>query len=389
MMQKAGQIIGDTLDTGLALSTAAATGTFDSANELTGFGGTTYTSDADGNRLSQTSSAGTTQYTWDARGRLQAISAPSGAVTSFVYDPAGQMIQQSVSSAGQTTIQQYIVDDAQNIVSVQQSGSNATTVLDGRGPDDILATVQGGSPVFPLADQVGSEGAFTDGSGNVVGREFYEPFGASTTSGAVSLYQFTGMTAVSGGIYYDHARFYDSTTGRFLSADPLGLPGGGANFYQYAASNPIGAFDPTGLVDLNLDDPSDAAAPYAAQYNTWFYFSVAAHGADWDPNHVWTKSNDPNEQGMTVQQVGDKIIAAGWKPGTPIEADICFGTKGGNNSFDQQLAQYLANKSGSDVKITGSNDEVTWVPHSFLFWSWVGSDPGASGWQTVTASPAK
>ena len=46
----------------------------DADNELTAFGATTYTSDADGHRLTSTTSGVTTSYyTWDARGRLQSI----------------------------------------------------------------------------------------------------------------------------------------------------------------------------------------------------------------------------------------------------------------------------------------------------------------------------
>jgi RHS repeat-associated protein len=157
------------------------------------------------------------------------------------------MIQKRVTSTGQDNLQQYILDDALNIVSVQQGAGATTSILDGRAPDDIVASVQGGSPVFPLADQAGSEGAFTDGSGNVVGREFYEPYGASSTLGTVGLPQFTGRPLINTALSYDRARFYDSTSGRFLSEDPIGLNSGTANFYNYAAGNPVLFRDPLGL----------------------------------------------------------------------------------------------------------------------------------------------
>ena len=248
----AGQLVSNSADTGPALSTAAAAGAFDAANEIATLGGTTYTSDADGNRLSEATAAGaTTRYTWDARGRLQAISAPGGVISTFVYDYEGNMIQSRVTSASQDTLQKLILDDVSNIVSVQQ-GDNSSMILDGRGPDDVIAIVQGNSYLFPLLDQVSSEAALTDGSGNVVGREFYEPYGASTTTGTVGLFQFTGRPLFGAGLSYDRARFYDSATGRFLSEDPLGLGGGSANFYQYVGGNPIGARDPSGRTPLVL-----------------------------------------------------------------------------------------------------------------------------------------
>jgi hypothetical protein len=48
-------------------------------------------------------------------------------------------------------------------------------------------------------------------------------------------------------------RFYDPETGRYISADPIGLQGG-LNLYAYANQNPINATDPYGLyswTDLN------------------------------------------------------------------------------------------------------------------------------------------
>jgi RHS repeat-associated protein len=241
----AGQITGNVLDSGVPLATPAAAGTFDAANEITSFGGTTYTSDADGNRLTEAGSAGTVSYTWDARGRLQAIQAPGGVITSFAYDPRGRMIQKRVTSNGQDSLQQFVLDDSFNIASVQADGSAITSILDGRGPDDIIATVQGGSPIFPLADQLESQSALTDESGNVVGREFYEPFGAATGSGTAGFFQFTGSPAANGGLYYDRARFYDSASGRYLSEDPAGFRGG-PNPYEYVWNAPTFLTDPLG-----------------------------------------------------------------------------------------------------------------------------------------------
>jgi RHS repeat-associated protein len=241
----AGDLTGNAVDKGLALSTPTATGTFDAANEITSFGGTTYTNDASGNRLTEVSAAGTISYTWDARGRLQAITAPGGVTTTFLYDFAGNMIQKRVVSPSADDVQQYILDDQLNIVSVQQ-GANIISILDGRAPNDIMAIVQGGSPVFPLLDQISSEPAFTDGSGNVVGREFYEPFGASTVSGTVNLFGFSGQLQINTGLYYYRARFYDSNTGRFLSEDPIGLAGGDSNLYRYVGNSPLSLTDFSG-----------------------------------------------------------------------------------------------------------------------------------------------
>ena len=45
---------------------------------------------------------------------------------------------------------------------------------------------------------------------------------------------------------YNWHRYYDPFTGRYISADPIGLDGGN-NLYLYADANPINNIDPEGL----------------------------------------------------------------------------------------------------------------------------------------------
>jgi RHS repeat-associated protein len=47
--------------------------------------------------------------------------------------------------------------------------------------------------------------------------------------------------------YYYRARYYDSSTGRFLSEDPAGFVGSGLNLYPYVHGNPASLSDPSGL----------------------------------------------------------------------------------------------------------------------------------------------
>ena len=48
------------------------------------------------------------------------------------------------------------------------------------------------------------------------------------------------------GLYYSWHRYYDPTTGRFITSDPLGLYDG-PNTYVYVGANPVNYYDPTGL----------------------------------------------------------------------------------------------------------------------------------------------
>jgi RHS repeat-associated protein len=54
------------------------------------------------------------------------------------------------------------------------------------------------------------------------------------------------------GYHYNWHRYYDPSTGRYLTPDPIGLAGG-LNGYGYAGQDPMGAVDPTGLASEALD----------------------------------------------------------------------------------------------------------------------------------------
>ncbi|CAA6798535.1 MAG: Unknown protein [uncultured Sulfurovum sp.] len=60
-------------------------------------------------------------------------------------------------------------------------------------------------------------------------------------------YGYTGREIEMNDLYYYRARYYDPTTQRFLSLDPIGFMSGDFNFYRYVGNSPIGWIDPFGL----------------------------------------------------------------------------------------------------------------------------------------------
>ena len=79
----------------------------------------------------------------------------------------------------------------------------------------------------------------------------------------------------STGLYYLNARFYDPTTGRFVSEDPQGITPGDArsfNAYAYADNNPVMLADPSGTmpVPVEVDDygPAVTTQPAPAKTST-------------------------------------------------------------------------------------------------------------------------
>lgn len=90
------------------------------------------------------------------------------------------------------------------------------------------------------------------------------------------------------GLHYNWNRYYDPETGRYITADPIGL-GGGINLYAYVSNDPTNLFDPDGksataiaggwiATDASVPDPTDAAWPKWVGYG----LGLSAAGAiDW------------------------------------------------------------------------------------------------------------
>ena len=53
------------------------------------------------------------------------------------------------------------------------------------------------------------------------------------------------------GLYYNYHRYYDPSTGRYLTPDPIGLTGG-VNLFAYVDLNPVNLADPFGLETKQL-----------------------------------------------------------------------------------------------------------------------------------------
>jgi RHS repeat-associated protein len=70
--------------------------------------------------------------------------------------------------------------------------------------------------------------------------------GTSITPTGYALPGYPGQSQTLADLYYNRYRDYDSSTGRYIQADPIGLAGD-VNPYGYANGNPVTGIDPMGL----------------------------------------------------------------------------------------------------------------------------------------------
>jgi RHS repeat-associated protein len=209
---------------------------------LSGGGSTSPTYDANGNMLSD----GTQTYGWDAANRLVKVTYGSGATSEFSYDAFGRRVKivEKNSAGTVTSTRQFLYD---GLAIAEQRDATNTVVR--RYFEDGWRDVAGGVSYTVTKDHLGSIREVVDGSGNLVSRYDYDPYGRVTkVSGTVdSDMLYTGHYHHGpSGLHLALYRAYDPDIARWLSPDPIG-EAGGVNLYGYVENNPPNRIDPLGL----------------------------------------------------------------------------------------------------------------------------------------------
>jgi RHS repeat-associated protein len=138
---------------------------------------------------------------------------------------------------------------AQEDILREATGAAVVHYVHGPGIDEPLAAFSaGGQSGVYHTDALGSVIGMTDAMGIVTDHRGYEVFGVPVAVAATHGYAFTGREWELGTeLYYYRARYYDPSTARFVSEDPIRLNGGDANFYAYVRNSPAAMIDPSGL----------------------------------------------------------------------------------------------------------------------------------------------
>ncbi|MDR9240046.1 Protein RhsD [Burkholderia multivorans] len=224
------------------------------------------------------------RYRYDAAGQLSRIEDSRKGGIDYRYDPVGRLIE----AISRVAKERFAFDPASNIVDpVRSSDTPASrprpvrpesTLPAEAGPvvgietpewkssdryvpqDDPLQKVpqrRADAKLFYYhCDQIGTPQLLTDDDGDVVWEASYKAWGeareviarASKAAGIVARnsLRFQGQQEdEETGLHYNRYRYYDPTSGRFTSADPIRLAGG-SNVYQYAL-NLVSWIDPFGF----------------------------------------------------------------------------------------------------------------------------------------------
>lgn len=252
---------------------------FDPASNLVSIDGNPV-SKSEGNRLAM---QGDRKFTYDARGNLvkenrgkdgnfetfyhynlqnQLIKVEKDhKITEYRYDPLGRRIEKKDKS-GNT---QYLwVGD--QLTQETRNNIKKTYIYE---PESFkpLAMVQDGEIYHYHLDHLGTPKELSDQQGKIVWKAQYKAYGDIAVKEIEEVennLRFQGQYFdEETGLHYNRHRYYNPSTGQFVTQDPAGLLGG-VNGYQYAP-NPMLWVDPLGLKakDCELaklvdDDPARA-----------------------------------------------------------------------------------------------------------------------------------
>lgn len=254
-------------------------------------GAVCYDYDARGNQIRKTEGSQVTQYVFDALNQLVEVrDGLEQPISRYGYDPMGRRIWKeqyrsrhgAVLSPARRTYFLYadegLIAEATQAVHMQADGSvtaeSEPAIATQYGPKPgnafgtgmlfIKTTDSRGRVVFAYYHVNEQETPIqaTDGAGRVVWSAEYSAFGearigledpAAEYGRIQSNLRLPGQYEdLETGLYYNHYRFYDPLTGRYVQSDPIGLSGG-ANFYAYVGASPTTGVDPYGLFDPNPD----------------------------------------------------------------------------------------------------------------------------------------
>ena len=229
-----------------------ATGDYDNASELTSstLSGTTtnYAYNNDGERTQETVSGTTTAAaTYDAAQNLTSYTNGAANMTAATYD--GDGLRQSVTTTpagGSSTTEDFTWDPSGSVPELLMDSNDAYIYGPGGTPFEQL-NLSTGDVHYLVTDSLGSVRGMVDSTGALDATTSYDAWGNPQTVGGLTSYTpfgYAGYYTDPDGLTYNIARYYDPTTGQFLTVDPL--VDQTEQPYQYTSDDPVDGTDPSG-----------------------------------------------------------------------------------------------------------------------------------------------
>jgi RHS repeat-associated protein len=217
----------------------------------------------------------------------------------------------------------------------------------------VAMRVGANNPYFLLLDHLGSTHKVVDSSGAALTGLYYKAWGESRyATGSLNLtsFKFTGQREESVlGLYFYLSRWYDSSLGRFLSADsiiPLSTQGVQAwDRFAYANNNPVRFNDPSGhLIDSGCNSLGCEGNPYVTRH-------IIRIGAVGRPKISWGGSQAAEESYTGYYGSGDGGINTAWAGAVGVASDGLAAINNSTFRNDANIFVYLTYDVNSDMSV--------------------------------------
>ncbi len=221
-------------------------------NQLTAATGTppkNYSYDNNGNITMD----GEHTFSYDELNRITQVEKDGFVIANYGYDASNRRVRKTAEG----TVTHYHYDlNSQLIAETLDDGILLRKYIYLNGEPLALKEYQNNPGTYYfINDHLGTPQQLIDVNGTIVWKAAYLPFGEAQVlvESVVNNIRFPGQYFdVETGLHYNWHRFYDPETGRYITADPIGLAGG-MNLYAYVGGNPVNRIDPWGLNAANRD----------------------------------------------------------------------------------------------------------------------------------------
>lgn len=295
--------------------------TYDEQDRVQTYAGARFEWSPQGTLRSRTSGGQLTTYHYDLRGALTAVIPPAAPRIDYFHDAAGRRLGKKVGGVLQRG---WLWDEDRPVAEVDANSAVISRFVYGADDTTPSYLVQGTHTFRLLTDERGSVRFVVNVDDGTVAQELdYDEFGRVLVDTAAGFQPF----GYAGGLYEPETglvrfgeRDYSAETGQWTARDPVEFDAGQLSLYAYVGNDPVNWVDPSGLGPFPAPKrsrrmvPADAIDWTNADYDTVAKVTVlrgAPAGTDALPPRIWVRRERATDwhEGYLGQELrlGDEI----------------------------------------------------------------------------------